>query len=185
MSVSRIAGRYAKSLIELASEQGSLDAVTRDVEYFKAVSDVRPFYLMIKSPIIKGSKKQQVFHVLFDEHFDKITLAFLDILTRKGREKYLPEIAAEFVRQYRELKEISIVRLTTASPLSEATVDTIHSNLTSSSATHKNVEIEHKVDPELIGGFVLEFEDKLYNASVAHKLDQLKKEFSDNRYLRK
>jgi F-type H+-transporting ATPase subunit delta len=75
------------------------------------------------------------------------------------------------------------VRLTTASPLSDAVVADIKQRLTSSVHTSDNVDLAVKVDPELIGGFVLEFDDKIYDASIAQKLDELRKGFVGNLYI--
>ena len=101
---------------------------------------------------------------------------------RKGRESYLPEIAEEFITQYRALKQISTVKVTTATPMSEAGLEAIKAQLKGSNSTAANIEIETAVNPDIIGGFVIEFDDKLYDASVAHKLAKLKKEFSGTQH---
>ncbi|MEL6988177.1 MAG: ATP synthase F1 subunit delta [Bacteroidota bacterium] len=185
MSVTRIANRYAKSLMDLAIERGELDVVLKDVEDFKKVSENRDFELLLKSPIVNTDKKQDIFNALFSERYNKTTKAFLDILLRKSRESYLTEIADSFIAQYKNLQRISSITLTTASSLSEEKIGSIKSKLLASPATMDNVDIQVKVDPELIGGFVIEFDDKLYDSSVAHKLSQLRKEFSDNEYVAK
>jgi len=64
-------------------------------------------------------------------------------------------------------------------------LESIKAQLKGSSQTAANVEIETAVNPDLIGGFVIEFADKLYDASVAHKLSKLKKEFTGNQYEKK
>lgn len=185
MSTHRIASRYAKSLFDLAREQGKLDRILQDVESFRAVTKNRDFELLLKSPVVKADKKGKIFQLLFEGKYDVMTMAFLQILLRKGREAYLVDIAREFVQQYQTFKEISTVTLTTAAPLSEENVKAIHDKLLASTATDKNVEIVTAVDPALIGGFVIEFEDRLYDASVAHKLGLLKKEFKDNHFVSK
>lgn len=183
MSVQRIASRYAKSLIDLAQEQGKLDRVLEDVQSFKEVSKNRDFLLMLKSPVVKADTKERVFNQLFASKYDEMTMAFLRILLRKGREAHLAEIANEYILQYKIIKHISTVKLVTASPLSEEAVKTIHAKLLASNATDNNVELVTEVNPDLIGGFVILFEDKLYDASVAHKLELMKKNFKDNLYI--
>lgn len=185
MSITRIASRYAKSLIDLAKEQGILEEVKQDVESFREVTRIRDFYLLLKSPIIKSDKKTQIVHQLFKDTYGELTMSFLDILIRKGREMYLPEISEEFVRQYRKMKHISVVKLTTASALDESAMAVIRKTLLESKATSDHVELRTEVDPSLIGGFVVEFDDKLFDSSVAHKLELLKKEFKDNLYVSK
>ncbi len=183
MSVNRIASRYAKSLLDLAKDQGKLERVLEDVESFKAAAtDSRDFYLFLKSPIITPGKKLSILDELFKEKYDEATLAFLKIIVRKGREAYLPEIADAFIHQYKVMKNISSVTLKTAVALDQAIVDKIKEKLESSGVTHKNVDLEVEVDPALIGGFVIEFDNKRYDSSVQHHLEQLKKEFTGNIY---
>ena len=183
MSIQKVATRYAKSLIDLAEERGKLDRVLEDVESFSMVAKNRDFALLLKSPVLKADAKWKVFQKLFTGKYDELTMAFLNILLKKNREHYLIEIANEFIDQYKKVKHISTVKLTTATHLSEATIKSIHEKLKASSATDQNVELVTKVNQDLIGGFVIEFEDKLYDASVAHKLSVLKKEFKDNLYI--
>lgn len=185
MSVSRIANRYAKSLMDLAIERGELDTVLADVEDFKKVSQNRDFELLLKSPIVNPGKKQAIFDELFTERYNKTTKAFLDILLSKSREYYLSDIADSFVQQYKNLKRISSITLTTAGELSEERLKDIKTKLLASSATMDNVNIQVNIDPAIIGGFVIEFDDKLYDSSVAHQLALLRKEFSDNEYVAK
>lgn len=183
MSVQRIASRYAKSLIELAVDQNKLEKILEDVQSFRTVSKNRDFYLMMKSPIISGSKKLNILNALFKGKFDDLTLSFLKILINKGREAYLPDIAIEFLSQYKKIKHISTVTVTTANELSEKAKKALLAKLKESSVTDDNIEMITKVDPSLIGGFILEFDDKVYDTSVSHKLEQLKKDFGENLYV--
>jgi F-type H+-transporting ATPase subunit delta len=183
MSVQKVASRYAKSLIDLAQEREKLDKVLEDVQSFSEVAQNKDFALMLKSPVVNADIKGKIFQKLFGGKYDELTLAFLHILLKKNRESYLVDIAREFIDQYKIIKHISSVRLTTAAPLSESTVKTIRQKLMDSTVTDENIELETKVDPKLIGGFVLEFQNRLYDASVIHKLSLLKKEFKDNLYI--
>jgi len=67
MSVQRIASRYAKSLIELANEQGQLEPVTEDMHSLKALMENRDLYLLFKSPVVPTEKKKQIFNKLFKD----------------------------------------------------------------------------------------------------------------------
>lgn len=178
MSVQRISSRYAKSLIDLAQERESLERIVEDMRHFTQVCDVRDFHLLLKSPIVKASTKKSVFERLFKESYDPLTIAFLNIILRKGREMYLEDIANEFVQQYRDIKRIAAVTLTTATKLGDKQLDEITDMIAASGATYENVELSSKVDSDILGGFIIEFDDKLYDASAAHRLDELRKEFS-------
>lgn len=177
MSVSRISTRYAKSLIDIAVEKNELETVVADIKGFMEILENRDFYLLLKSPIVNTTKKLSIFKAIFDGKINNVTYSFFDIIIRKGREMYLPEICTEFIAQYKSLKNISSVMLTTASPLNESSIREIKQKLQSGSTIKGEVELTTKVNPELIGGFVVEIGDRLYDASVAHQLEKLKKEF--------
>ncbi len=182
MSVIRIASRYAKSLLDLAKDQNVMDEVVKDMEGFAKMVENRDLYLLLKSPIINAGKKADVFNALFEGKVNKLTKAFLDISLRKGREAYLPEIADEFLNQYKRMKGISSVKLTTAAPVSDASLEAIKAKLLASDVTDQAVELETHIDESLIGGFVVQIGDKLIDASVSHKLAQLSKEMTNNKY---
>ena len=183
MSIARIAHRYAKSLIDLSVEQGKLERTLEDVQSFREVSKNKDFRNFIKSPIIHHSKKESIVETLFKDKYDVLTMSFLKILIRKGREAYLPEIAEEFIQEYKKLKHITTVRVTTATPLSESAKKAIQTRLVASNKTSDNVDLQTAIDPDLIGGYVLEFDGNVYDASIKHKLMQLKDDFDDNLYI--
>lgn len=184
MSAERIASRYAKSLLELADEQNCLDSVHKDIELFSSVAQNADFASMLKSPIISAERKQGVFNALFDGKISDLTTKYFKLIISKGRETQLKEIAKEFIKQYKIKNHISSVVLTTASPMGKDMVNGILEKLKNSGNTAKNIELETKVDPSLIGGYILRFDDKLYDESVAHKLTLLKKEFNKNEYIK-
>ena|SRR5687768_10167561 len=123
MSTYRIASRYAKSLIDLAIEQGKLERVLEDMTGFVNATKNLDLMLLLKSPLVKPDKKEKVMDALFKDKIDPLTHSFIQIIIRKGREAQLPEIAEEFLNQYRENKGISIVNITSAEPLSEETIE--------------------------------------------------------------
>ena len=184
MSVIRIATRYAKSLIELAIEQNKLEAVYADTNSLKSATANREFYVFLKSPIVHADKKMAVLDALFKDRMDTLTMAYLRLLVNKGREMYLPEIAAEFVNQYKTLKGITTVRVTSATPLSETVLEDLRKKLLASGITTPTLKLEVHVKPDLIGGFILDFDNKRYDASIANKLAELKSDFMKNQYIR-
>lgn len=179
MSVQRITGRYAKSLIDLAQEHNKLERILEDVQSFKKVCENKDFSMMIKSPIVKASKKQSIVKALFEGKYDELTMSFLRILIQKGREAFLPEVADDFIGKYKEIKDITTVKVTTAKAMSANGIAALKKQLEASSQTNNSVEIETAVNPELIGGFVLEFGGNIYDSSVAQKLDELRRGFKN------
>ena len=184
MSVAtRIAAPYAKSLLDLARERGAIDAVTRDVEHFLASTANEDLRNLLASPIVSSDRKLKVFDALFGG-YDAITRAFLRIVTEKGRESALVEIAAEYMRLYRRERAITPVRVSSAAPLAPEQVERIKSKLVGAGLSTATIELESVVDPSLIGGFVVEVGDRLYDASAKAKLATLRKEFTGNPYVR-
>ena len=184
MSAIRIASRYAKSLLELASAENKLETIVGDINLFREAVSNRELYMMIKSPIIKADKKQSIFTALFGDRVNPLTSSFFEIIIKKGREQYLPEISDEFLSQYRTLKNITTASVTTAVPLNQQQLDSIKSELKNLGLATGQVELHTDTDPELIGGFVLEIDDQLYDASVKNKLASIKKEILDNTYIK-
>jgi F-type H+-transporting ATPase subunit delta len=176
MSINKIATRYAKSLLDLSIEQGSTDAVLSDMKAFVNMTKNRDFKLLLTSPIVNSTKKTAIFKEIFEGKTNKITSSFFNIVINKGREMYLPQIASEFVSQYKEMQGITSITITTAEKMSEENLKSIKSKLLSSSATAKELEVKTNVDSSIIGGYILEIGDNLYDASVAHRLKELRKE---------
>lgn len=174
----RVAARYAKSLLDLAQDQGKLEVIKSDVANLQTMLANRDFYLLMKSPIVNPAKKQTIIANIFDSaKLDELTKAFANILVSKGREGNLPEIAGAFMDQYKALKNITSVKVTSASPLTEAELKDIKAKLLADETTGQDVDIATSIDPSLIGGFILEYNGRVYDASVAHKLKELRKEF--------
>ena len=182
--VQRVAYRYAKSLLDIAVEQNNLETINKDMSTIKEALKNKDLRLLVKSPIIKPTKKIAIFKEIFGGSVDKVTMAFLEIVTKKGRENILLDLTTAFDEQYKKLQHVTGVKLTTAAPILDKDLAEIKSNLLKSTATDEAVEIHTAVDPALIGGFVLEMGDKMYNASVAYQLEQVRKKFTDNKYIK-
>jgi F-type H+-transporting ATPase subunit delta len=179
----RLASRYAKSLLDLAIEKGQLDAAYTDMKYLHAVCAASAeFVNLLRSPIIKADQKNSIIAAVTKGNVSELTAAFNDLLVKKGRESDLPEIATAFVEQYNALKGIHKVTLTTAVEVSADLQNAIAQKV---KAAHSftNVELESKVDPSLIGGFVLEFDNNLVDVSVARDLRDIKKQFQQNLFV--
>jgi F-type H+-transporting ATPase subunit delta len=168
----------------LAVEKGSLDQVHADMQLFtKVCEENRDFMLMLRSPVIKHDKKNDVLKKIFQGKVNPLTLAIFDIITRKNREPLLPAIAKEFHVAYNDYKEIGGATVTTAVPLDNKLRDEIE-QIVKKLSDKKQVEIIEKIDPEMIGGFVLNFGDRQVDASIKNKLRALKVKFSQNPYIK-
>ncbi len=183
MSNPRLADRYAKSLIDLSIERNQLDAVRADMQYIQALcKGSRDFVNVLRSPIIKADQKEKMLVTVITGKVSELTSVFSNLLVKKGRESDLPEIANAFISQYNSLKGIHQVKLTSAVPVSEELKNSIKERVQKAN-DFITVELETVVDQKLIGGFVLEFNNKQIDASIANDLREIKKQFLQNQYV--
>jgi len=180
----KVASRYVKSLLGLAVERGVLEEVHEDMLLFSKVCDEnRDFRMMLESPVIRHDRKRQVMERIFSNKVNKLTMAMIDILTRKNREPLLPAIAKEFHVEYNEFKGIGKAYITTTVPMDaqlRGEIEAIVKQLSSKS----KVELSEKIDKELIGGFILNVGDKQIDASIKSKLRTLNLRFSENHFVK-
>jgi F-type H+-transporting ATPase subunit delta len=183
MTSNKIAFRYAKSWIDLAIEQKEVESALADAKVLKNLLKVNAdFAAFVRSPIISYDKKKKILSSLFDDKLSKLTLLFLQLLVSKHREFYLPSIVESFLSQYKTLKEISTVKVISAQPLIKEDQEKIIKMASASVVGFKNIELETVVDESLIGGFIIEMEDYVYDASVKNQIFRLKKSFAENLY---
>lgn len=181
---SRVATRYVKSLLDLAVSQGVLDKVHDDMKLFSAtVERSNDLALMLKSPVIKHDKKRSILEALFKSRVNALTMAFIDILTRKNREPLLAEISGEFHNAYNNFKGIGRASITTTVAMDDKTRQQVEA-IVKQLSNRKQVELHESVDKDLIGGFILQVEDKQIDASIKNQLKKLKLKFSENPYVK-
>jgi F-type H+-transporting ATPase subunit delta len=181
----RLASRYAKSIIDLVVANNGLDEVLADMRYVDALcSNSREFDNMLRSPVVKGDAKLRAINTILGDSVQPVTKSFITLLVSKGREANLWEIARAYVKLYNEMKNIEIVTVTTAVPITEATKETIGRKLTQS-MPGKTIELKLQVDESLIGGFVIEVQDKLFDGSIKRELNDIKSNITDFSYVSK
>jgi F-type H+-transporting ATPase subunit delta len=184
MADSRAASRYVKSLLGLAVEKNVLEDVHRDMLLFSdVVSKSRAFELLLHNPVIKHDKKLQILKKIFQGKVHSLTMAFFDIITRKNREPILVSIAREFHNAYNEYRGIGKATVTTAVPL-DAKLRAELENLVRRYSDKKQIELIEKIDPDLIGGFVLDVGHRQVDASIRSKIKTLKLKFVQNPYIK-
>ena len=181
----RIATRYAKSVMELAQEKGKLDEVHNDMlmmnSAIKSSTELRVF---LKSPIVNADKKMAVLNKVFAGKINEITNKFMILLTQKGREGFLHEIAESFLIQYNLFKNITPVKITSAVKLDKQTIDTMLSDLKKRENLGE-IQLTETIDESLLGGFVLLYGDNQIDSSVRTSLQKLRNLVDDDSYIKK
>lgn len=183
MTESRVSHRYAKSLLDLALEKGQLEQVSEDMRMvLETIRANHDFSVLLKSPVVKTDKKQEILKAIFGGHIGVITTAFLDIITGKRREGELEGIAEAFLAQYKKHKQILTAVITTASGLDEKLRAQVM-DVVKQSAGGKAIELVEKTDKSLLGGFILRIGDKQVDSSVIRQIRDLERSFSENPYI--
>lgn len=178
MRNSQAAIRYAKALIDLANEQGQIDAIYKDMEFVRdTVSANRDLGQLLNSPIVNVDKKVTILNSIFQDNVSSLSTQFMQVITRKGRESLLGEIADAYVEMVKKRKNIQSAVVTTATPLTEE----LRAELLELVKSWNNGEVDltEKVDPEILGGFVLTVNDRMVDASVSSKFRQLRRTFAE------
>ena len=183
MKETRVASRYAKSLLDLALEQGQLEQVYADMKMIlNTCQESRDFAAFLKSPVIGPEKKRAVLKQVFTGKVNPMTEAFIALMASHKRESELEAIAEAFLRQYKKHKQILTAVITTAIGLDDnlrsQVLNLVKNDLKS------EVELIEKVDRNLIGGFVLRVGDKQVDASILRQLQDLRRDFSENPYVK-
>ncbi len=183
MNNPRLAGRYAKSLLDLAVERNQLSTIYDDMKSLQSIcKSNKDFVAMLDSPVIKADTKEKIISAVLADKVSELTALFLKLLVKKAREYSLPEIIKAFLEQYNSLKNIHTVKLTTAVAISDDLQNAIVEKITANTS-FKNVELETAVKDELIGGFTLEVNGTFIDASILRDLNDVKKQFKNNEYI--
>lgn len=176
---SKAGARYAKSLLDLSKEQNAVEEVKNDMVFFEQiVDDNSELEAILKNPIVPLDKKQGILQGIFGGKVHAITASFLKLVVSKGRSSILYDTSEQFIAQYNAIKGIVTAEVTSASALTDANRTEVV-NLVKKELGASEVVVKEKVNPELIGGFILKVGDRQFDASVASGLNKLKKEFAN------
>lgn len=182
MSNQRVASRYAKSIMELSLEKGRLAEVHADFQRLTAlVASNRELDLILKNPIVNSDKKLNVLKALFATGADPLTMTFFEIVSRKNREEILLDVAREFENQYNLHMSIQVAEVTTTFAIDD-TLRKEFSDVVKEISGKNTVQLVEKINPNLIGGYILKVNDRQIDESLSSKLRQLKTQFIQNHY---
>ena len=182
MGNARIAGRYAKSLLDLCIEKNQLDNTAADMQCLhQAFTGSRELRNLLSSPVVKSDAKSAVLEKVFGKSVSPFTMAFIRLLTDKRREHYLGEVAESFHRQLLAYRGIVRAEVVSAVKLDEQTRAKLLQQATAIAGC--NVELTERIDAELLGGFRLKVGDRLIDGAVSSSLNHLRRNFEDNPYV--
>ena len=177
----KVAKRYAKALLDYSVEKAVEDAFFQEISSVVEVVRENPdLRALLHSPTVRMELKHKVLQEVFSERSATLNL-LIEILVENKRVSDLYDIAREYVIQYNRYKGKTTAYLTTAVELSESLKAQFVQKAIALSGG-KKITLESRVEPQLIGGFILRIDDLQYNASIAHKLYGIKEQLSENVY---
>jgi F-type H+-transporting ATPase subunit delta len=174
MNDSKISVRYSRAIFQSALEKKILDKVYQNMIFISEICKMKETKEFLHSPIIIPSKKEDIFHKMLGGNVEKIILSLIDLIVKNGRESFLPAIARVFIHETKKYKGITESVLTTAVKVD----DNVRKQITDliSEVFKTKVELKESIDPEIIGGFILQIDDNYIDASIKNKLRKIKKE---------
>ena len=181
MSNQRVASRYAKSIMELSLEKGRLEEVHQDFQRLTALAaSNHELALVLKNPVVSSEKKLNVLKALFTQS-DPLTMTFFEIVSRKNREEILLDVAKEFEAQYNLHHSIQVAEVITTFPIDDK-LRKEFGDVVKEISGKQTVQLVEKINPDLVGGYILTVNDRQLDESLSSKLRQLKAQFSQNHY---
>lgn len=174
MDNGRISVRYARALFQLSQEQGCEEAVYDGLTRFahNYLLAIAQFNEVLADPIVAKEEKVKLMEMAVGEPLHDTLKQFMAFVADQKRENKMPLIAMKFMEMYRAKHHILSTQVTTATELPEATYDKIKAFV--KQTFDAEAEIDVKIDPSLIGGFILDIENNRMDASVAGQLNALK-----------
>ena len=175
--MSRAAIRYAKAILDIAQDSGKAEAVGNDMKSIaNTISDNAELKDFLTSPVIKMDVKKSALLQIFSD-VQKETNSLFNLLFENKRFEILEAIAVQYGTLFDASNGKEVAKVTTAFPITPELETKVLAKIAEFS--NKKITIENIIDPAIIGGFILRVGDQQYNASVASKLSELKREFSN------
>lgn len=177
MNTGIIASRYASALLKFASDSGNADKVYNQVLVLdRSLSSLPRLRAVIDNPmnVPDPAKLALLVSALDGEKMEDELRRFIMLVMKKRRTRLLRFIFLSFIRQYREAHKIKVSRLITATPAPD-----LEKRISSIVKERKgdSVLFEHRVAPEIIGGFIFEIDGLRLDASIASQIKSVKRQF--------
>ncbi len=175
--MSRAAIRYAKAVLSLAQDKKATEDVQKDMQsIIITVQNSAELKMVLNSPLIKSEVKLASLREIF-KNTGSITQQLFDTLIQNKRVDLLAEVAKQYIVLFDRLNNAQVAKVTTAVPLDKALSKKVSDKV--KQLTGNEAILENIVDESIIGGFILRVGDLQYNASIANKLTNLKRELSN------
>jgi F-type H+-transporting ATPase subunit delta len=172
MDIGVISVRYARALLKSATDAKAEDAVYTEMQQLaKSYADVPQLRPTIDNPMLSKTEKEKLLLTAVGKNPSPLVKAFVALVLKEDRESVMQFIAHSYVTLYRQQKNVIRGRLITATAVTPATEQKMRQMV--ESKTNGTVEFETEVNPDIIGGFILEYDTYRMDASVKTKLNSI------------
>jgi F-type H+-transporting ATPase subunit delta len=173
-SVSGVSGRYATALFELARDEKSVDTVKADLDRFDAMlADSADLKRLVRSPVFSSDSQSKALAAVLDKAgITGISANFLRVLTANRRLFAVSDVIRAFRALVAKFKGEATADITVAEKLSDNNLDALKTAL--KSVTGKDVTLNVKIDPSIIGGLMVKLGSRMVDSSLRTKLNSIK-----------
>jgi len=176
MAETKVSYRYASSLIDLAIEKNILEEVSKDMELvYSGILSSKDLNNLLDSPVVKNELKKSVLSEIFQNKISKDSLNFILFIVDKNRENLLRDILELFFEMRDQKLGLVRVEVKTSVEFTDEQKNKLKQRL--ENILEKKAHINYVIDKSIIGGFIARVGDTVYDASVKHQLELLRKEF--------
>lgn len=169
-----LARRYARALLDVATERKKVDEVERDLyalaELWHGSEEVRT---LIAHPQWSRARKKEILAGLLSGKVDPLTIRFVELLVDNGRLGVIEQIAHEYDHISDEHQQIMKALVTSFMPLNDKQRKKLAEKL-QGFTSRANIELEEKVDPSILGGVIVKLGSHVIDGSVAGRLRKMK-----------
>lgn len=177
MGSTRAAIRYAKAILSMADSIGVTNEVNRDMDLIATTLNGNDeLTIFINNPVVKVENKESALLSIFTD-VNGVTKGLFHLLYENKRFEILEIIASEYKKLFDVMNGVEVAKVTTAIPMDADLQTKVLAKINTFS--DKKITIENIVDSSIIGGFIIRIGDKQYNASLANRLQVLKRELSN------
>lgn len=178
MAEQKVSTRYATSLLDSAIQKNLLDTVSNDVDFVVSVFGENPnLKRMLENPVIRPEIKTSIIEEIFKDKISPDALEFMLFVIKKKRE----EILFSILEKFKELRDLKLgfvnVNVVSASEFTDSQKSELKDKL--QKMLQKKVRIKYQVDEKILGGFIVQAGDTVFNASIKHQLGLLRKHFTE------
>lgn len=176
--MSNLASTYAGALFEIAKEENILEEImSQTQEVAKLLEQTADLVKILNTPTVSKDEKVTLIDKIFSGNVNNNLLNFMKVMAERKNTEELAESFAEFEKLYNKHNNIEKAVAITAVPLTEELSGRLVAKL--EQVTGKKIIMTNKVDPDCLGGVILEFNDKQYNDSIANKLATLRSQLKN------